>query len=58
MIDSELDNCNKSAKSVKLFKKRIELQRGEVAKCVECDNILYRDSKQVFNKALAFSITV
>jgi paraquat-inducible protein A len=56
MIDSELDNLI-ICKKCQTLQKRIELQRGEVAKCVECDNILYRDSKQVFNKALAFSIT-
>ncbi len=39
------------------LQKRVKLPKGSVAKCVECNKILYRNVKDAFHKSIAYSIT-
>ncbi len=39
------------------LQKRVELPKKKVAKCIECNEVLYRNIEDSFNKGLAFSIT-
>ena len=56
MKESELDNLIICRKCFTL-QKRVILKDKEVARCIECGELLYRNSKNIFNRTLAFSIT-
>jgi paraquat-inducible protein A len=56
LTDSELDNLIFCQNCGALHKK-IELEEGKVAKCSVCHHQMYRNSRNIFRKTFAYSLT-